>query len=123
MRTLASVLILTGSVFALLAGLGQLRFKDLFVRMHVATKPATLGLSLVLLGALVRADGIAPSTKLALAIGLQLVTAPIAAHLVGRAAHRAGEEARANLEVDDMADGDGVSGGRRPRGSRWPRSG
>lgn len=102
MRTLASVLILLGSVFALLAGLGQLRFKDLFVRMHVATKPATLGLALVLLGALVRADGISPSAKLALAIGLQLITAPIAAHLVGRAAHRAGEEARANLEVDDL---------------------
>ena len=51
MRTFASVLILAGSAFALLAGWGQVRMHDLFVRMHVATKPPTLGLALVLTGA------------------------------------------------------------------------
>ena len=78
MRILASSLILVGSVFALIAGWGQLRFRDVYVRIHVATKPATLGLALVLLGALIRADGIAPSAKLGLAIALQFVTAPVA---------------------------------------------
>jgi multicomponent Na+:H+ antiporter subunit G len=103
MRTVASLLILSGAVFALLAGLGQLRFRDLFVRMHVATKPATLGLALVLAGAAIRADGIAPSTKLVLAIVLQFVTAPVAAHLVGRAAHQAGAADDLDLVVDDLA--------------------
>jgi multicomponent Na+:H+ antiporter subunit G len=103
MRALASSLILLGSVFALLAGLGQLRFRDVFVRMHVATKPATLGLALVLLGAAIRADGIAPSSKLLLAIGLQFLTAPVAAHLVGRAAHQSGDAEDVGLVVDDLA--------------------
>lgn len=111
-RDAASVLILLGAVLALLAGVGQLRFRDVFVRMHVATKPATLGLALVLLGALLRADGVAPSVKLGLAIVIQLVTAPVAAHLVGRAAYRAGEAEGLDLVVDDLAeaDGDGADG-------------
>ncbi len=102
MRTFASVLILAGSAFALLAGWGQVRMHDLFVRMHVATKPPTLGLALVLTGAAIRADGLAPTTKLLLAIVLQFLTAPVAAHLVGRAAHRVGD-GDGGLAVDDLA--------------------
>ena len=37
---IGAFLILAGASLAALAGFGQLRFKDLFVRMHVATKPA-----------------------------------------------------------------------------------
>lgn len=106
MRVLASALILVGSVFALIAGWGQLKFRDVYVRIHVATKPATLGLVLVLLGALIRADGIAPSAKLALAIGLQLVTAPVAAHLAGRAVYRASGIREFDLVLDELADPD-----------------
>ena len=104
MRLLASSLILVGSVFALIAGWGQLRFRDVYVRIHVATKPATLGLALVLLGALIRADGIAPSAKLGLAIALQLVTAPVSAHLVGRAVYRASGSKEFDLVLDELAD-------------------
>lgn len=103
MRILASSLILVGSVFALIAGWGQLRFRDVYVRIHVATKPATLGLALVLLGALIRADGIAPSAKLGLAIALQFVTAPVAAHLVGRAVYRASGTREFDLVLDELA--------------------
>ena len=75
METLGGILILAGAVFAAIAGIGQLRYDDVFVRIHVATKPATIGLMLVLGGALLTADGIAPSVKLGLAIGLQFLTA------------------------------------------------
>jgi multicomponent Na+:H+ antiporter subunit G len=71
--------------------------------MHVATKPATLGLLLVLTGVLLRADGLAPVTKLGLAIVLQFLTAPVAAHLVGRATYHAGGADDLELEVDELA--------------------
>ena len=104
METLGGILILAGAVFAAIAGIGQLRYDDVFVRIHVATKPATIGLMLVLGGALLTADGIAPSVKLGLAIGLQFLTAPVAAHLVGRAAYRAGVARNLDLVVDELAD-------------------
>jgi len=104
MDTVAGVFILAGAAFAAIAGIGQLRYDDVFVRIHVATKPATIGLMLVLTGALLRADGVAPSVKFGLAIALQFLTAPVAAHLVGRAAYRAGAAKDLDLLVDELAD-------------------
>lgn len=104
MDLVGELFMLTGAVLALIAGVGQLRFSDVFVRMHVATKPATLGLSLVLIGALLKVDGVDPAVKLALAIFLQFVTAPVAAHLVGRAAYDAGVAAHVDLVIDELAE-------------------
>lgn len=102
--TFGSVLMVIGAGFAVLGAWGQLRFSDVFVRIHLATKPATLGLALVLTGALLHIDGVAPTAKLALAIALQFATAPIAGHLIGGAAHLAGEADDLDLVVDDLAD-------------------
>lgn len=104
MDAFASVLMIIGALFALVGAWGQLRFHDVFVRIHLATKPATLGLALVLTGALLQTDGVAPMAKLALAIALQFATAPIAGHLIGRAAHVAGEADDLDLVVDDLAE-------------------
>ncbi|MCB1026703.1 MAG: monovalent cation/H(+) antiporter subunit G [Microthrixaceae bacterium] len=88
MDVVASLLILAGALLTLIAGIGQLRSADLFVRMHSATKPATLGWVLVVGGAVLAIPSLSGVTKLVLALGLQFLTAPVAAHLVGRAAYR-----------------------------------
>ena len=99
----ASLLILIGAALALLAGVGLHRFPDVFARMHAATKPATLGLVLLLTAAALRvADG-GEIAKLLLVIALQFITAPVGAHMVGRAAYRAGTELSAATAVDEMA--------------------
>lgn len=54
---LAGVLILGGSVLAMTAAIGVLRFPDTLARMHAATKPQVLGLLLVLAGATIRLRG------------------------------------------------------------------
>jgi multicomponent Na+:H+ antiporter subunit G len=84
----AAILLLIGSLLTVVAALGLIRLPDVFGRMHAATKPAVLGLLCVLAGAgLVLAD---PSSgaRLALAAALQLITAPVAMHTVGRAVQR-----------------------------------
>ena len=50
---IGEVLVLVGAAFTLLAGIGTLRFSDVFARMHALGKASTLGLLLVLLGAAV----------------------------------------------------------------------
>jgi multicomponent Na+:H+ antiporter subunit G len=78
---------LVGSAFVLLAGVGVLRLADVYARMHAATKASTLGIALVgLAAALALDDG---RSKAVLAITFIFITAPSAAHLVGRAAYRA----------------------------------
>lgn len=99
----AAVLILTGVALGIGAGLGLQRFPDVFARMHAATKPATLGLVLVLAGAVLRVEDQGDVAKLLLVIVLQFVTAPIGAHMVGRAAYRAGTELSPATSCDELS--------------------
>jgi multicomponent Na+:H+ antiporter subunit G len=103
---IAGVLILSGCLLAVLAGIGVVRFPDVFARMHAATKPATLGLVLVAWGAILQVDSWSGVTKLALVIGLQFLTAPVGAHLVGRAAYHAGGTLDEATVLDELADAD-----------------
>lgn len=101
MEAVASILLLAGSLLALLASVGLQRFDDVFARMHSATKPATLGLILILAGAGLVIPAPGAVAKLFLVILLQFITAPVAAHLVGRAAFRAGTELSPETIVSD----------------------
>lgn len=104
MELVASVLLVTGSLLAAIAALGLQRFRDVFARMHAATKPATLGLVLMLSGAALTVEGVGPVTKLILVIMLQFVTAPVGAHLVGRATFRSGTELDPDTVFDDRSE-------------------
>jgi multicomponent Na+:H+ antiporter subunit G len=101
---LAALLLATGTLLTVLAGVGVLRLPDVFGRMHAATKSSSLGLALVLLGAAIRVRGGGDTAKLVLVIAFQFLTAPVAAHLVGRAAHRAGEALDHVTDVDELAE-------------------
>ncbi len=102
-EVLAAVLLLSGVALTVVAGVGLVRFPDVFSRMHAATKPATLGLLLVVLGACLVLDDPGDRAKLLLVAAFQFVTAPVAAHMVGRAAYRARVGAVDELVVDDLA--------------------
>jgi multicomponent Na+:H+ antiporter subunit G len=100
---LSAALMVGGATLALIAGIGLQRFPDVFARMHAATKPATLGLALVLTGAALRMPDAGAVAKLLLVIALQFITAPTGSHLVGRATYRAGTELSDATAVDELA--------------------
>ncbi|HVR34002.1 MAG TPA: monovalent cation/H(+) antiporter subunit G [Acidimicrobiia bacterium] len=91
MEILASVFIVLGASLAFVAAVGLQRFDDVLARMHAATKPATLGLMLVVGGTILVLPEPGSILKLVLVLLLQVVTAPVGAHLVGRAAIASGE--------------------------------
>lgn len=95
MEFIAGIAMVVGAFLSLTAAIGLQRFDDVLARMHAATKPATLGLILIVGGAalVVREPG--ALLKLILVILLQMVTGPVGAHLVGRAAVRTGETSSA----------------------------
>ena len=99
----AAVCLLVGALLALIAAIGILRFPDVLTRMHSATKPQVLGLLLVLLGLGLRLRDVRSIGLLALVALFQLVTSPIASHMVGRASFRAGHVG-ADLVVDELTD-------------------
>ncbi|CBV43391.1 monovalent cation/H(+) antiporter subunit G [Halomonas elongata] len=87
---LVAGLALMGAVFMCLAALGIVRLPDLLTRMHATTKAATLGVSLTMLGVAVH---FAEEAVVARAFGIILfimMTAPVAAHIIGRAGYFVG---------------------------------
>ena len=88
MDVAGAVLLLIGALLCLTAAIGLLRLPDVLSRMHAATKPQTLGLMCVLLGLGLTLRQPAVTGLLILVAGLQLLTAPVAAHMVARTAYR-----------------------------------
>jgi multicomponent Na+:H+ antiporter subunit G len=84
---IAAGLALLGALLVLIAGLGILRFPDLYTRMHAATKASSLGMSLLLLAVALRNPEAMVWLKVLCGILFLFLTAPIAAHLLGRAAY------------------------------------
>lgn len=101
---LSGVLLVTGVSLTVTAVVGLYRLPDIYARMHAATKPTTLGIALCLIGAAVRVDDVAIVTKLLLAVAFQLATAPVAGHLLGRAAHDTGAAQAITTVVDELDD-------------------
>ncbi len=83
-------LILIGGFFCLVAGLGVLRLPDVLIRMHASTKAGTLGSGLVMGAVAIYFADTATITRAVVAILFLLITAPVAAHMIGRAAFRVG---------------------------------
>ena len=101
----SGVLVVTGALFAVTAGVGLLRFGDLWLRMHAGTKPQVLGLLLVLSGTGIQLAGSGGAvTALLLVAVFQLATSPVSAHVLSRAGHRSGAVPRTNLVLDELAE-------------------
>jgi multicomponent Na+:H+ antiporter subunit G len=110
-----SVCILLGAFFAFIAGLGILRLPDVLIRMHASTKAGTLASGLIMLPVAL-GIGDAPTVARVVAIVVfLLLTAPVGAHMIGRAAFRSGVPLW-RTEVDDTAYA--KLNARRPEGDR-----
>lgn len=98
----SAVLMIVGALMSLAAAVGLLRFPDLLSRMHAATKPQVLGLFLLLasIGLQLRTWWVWP--VLLVAWIFQLLTAPVSAHMVGRAGYRTKHLHRELLTSDDL---------------------
>lgn len=87
LEIVVALLIVVGSGFALISGLGIVRMPDLFMRMHAATKAGTLGSGFLLIALALDAGELGVTTRALATIVFLLVTAPVAAHVIGRAAY------------------------------------
>lgn len=83
-------LIVSGAMFLLIASVGILRMPDLFTRMSASAKAGTLGIGCMLAAVAVHFDETAVTTRAILIIAYFFLTAPVAAHMIARAAYLAG---------------------------------
>ncbi|BCA95791.1 Na+/H+ antiporter subunit G [Legionella antarctica] len=87
MNILNAIFMLFGSLFILIAAIGIVRMPDLLMRMHAATKAGTLGTGLILIGVIFHFQKWNVTIEALLTILFIFLTAPIASHLLARAAY------------------------------------
>lgn len=98
----AALLLVVGALFGFIAAVGVLRLPDLYTRLHAASKAGAVGVGLILLAvAVISVDG-AVILRSILGIVFLLLSTPISAHLLARAAYRSGELPISTTTVDDL---------------------
>jgi multicomponent Na+:H+ antiporter subunit G len=85
---IASVFLVAGGVLCLVAGVGIVRLPDIYLRMHAATKAGTLGLGLICVATMLLAESWANVLEAMFVFLFMIASAPVGAHLIGRAAYR-----------------------------------
>lgn len=98
----AGVCLLLGALLSLAAGVGLVRFPDVLSRMHASTKPQILGLIFVIAAIALAARSWSTVLALVPVLVLQMLTAPISAHMIGRAGYRTGNFDAEHILTDEL---------------------
>lgn len=81
------LLMFIGTFFMFVASLGVVRMPDLFTRLSTTTKASTLGASSLLIASAVHFSDYGITSRVVAIIAFIVITAPVAAHMLGRAAY------------------------------------
>ena len=98
MDLLGGIFLVVGALFILLAGIGVMRFDDIYARMHAGAKAPALGVLLVGLGAALTIRTTTATAAVVLVVVLQLIAGPVGAHMLSRSVYR---QLRPELEGPD----------------------
>lgn len=104
MDILVGLMLVVGAFFALVASIGLLRLPDVYMRMHAGSKAGTLGSGVMLLALAIYAGDLSIVTRAIAGIVFFLLTAPVAAHLLAKAAYAAGYTPCAATKYDALAE-------------------
>ncbi len=99
---IGAILITIGAGFMLISALGVVRMPDLYLRMSASTKSGTLGVSTALLATAIHFYDLGISSRALATIVFILLTAPVAAHMMGRAAYFNGVPLWEKTHHDDL---------------------
>lgn len=91
-----------GSIVVLIAAIGIARMPDFYLQLSVTIKAATLGIGLLLAAAAVFFADVSISTNVLAIIFFLVLTAPVAGHMIGRAAYLIGTRLWKHSVVDEL---------------------
>lgn len=98
-----AILSTIGALSILFASIGVLRMPDFYLRLSVTVKASTLGVGLLLIcAAIMFPNDISVTTKSLAIIFFLILTAPIAAHMIGKAAYFTGTPLWKGTIVDEL---------------------
>lgn len=99
---LTAALMVVGATLMLLAAVGVIRMPDLYSRMQAATKASALGAGCMLAAVAVDFADLAITTRVVLIVAFIFLTAPVSAHMIGRAAYYVGVPLWEGTTLDEL---------------------
>lgn len=100
-----ALLILVGAFFALVAAIGINRLPDVYTRMHAASKAGTVGSGVLLVAVGIHSGDLAIFSRALAGFFFLILTAPVSAHLLAKAAHQVGYRLHPVSVRDDLGNG------------------
>nr|MBS0036791.1 monovalent cation/H(+) antiporter subunit G [Saprospiraceae bacterium] len=101
---LIAIISTIGALFMLLASVGLMRMPDFYLRVSVTTKAGSMGVGLILIASAIYFWDFGITTRALAIIFFLLITAPVSAHLLGRAAYLS------NVKLWEKSSGDDLEG-------------
>jgi multicomponent Na+:H+ antiporter subunit G len=86
-EVLSWFLIVAGSMFVIIGGIGVLRLPDFYTRIHAAAITDTMGSWLILVGLVLQAGWTLVTAKLLFLLFFMVATSPLASHALAKAAY------------------------------------
>uniref|UniRef100_UPI004055B6D1 monovalent cation/H(+) antiporter subunit G n=1 Tax=Candidatus Electrothrix sp. TaxID=2170559 RepID=UPI004055B6D1 len=106
MEWIAAFFLIAGSLFMLVASIGVVKFSDVYMRMHAITKAASLGTILMLAAVSIIYVQWIVWVEALMVVLFVIVTAPIASHMIAKAAHKGGNPKGPGYIVDELEEND-----------------
>lgn len=97
----SAIVIIVGVLFVAIGAVGLLRLPDFYIRISAITKAATVGVACIMIGVALNYNEISIAIKAFAVVLFLLITSPIAAHIIGRAAYNGGVPLWKKTEVNE----------------------
>lgn len=101
---ISAAVILIGVIFVFISAIGLIRLPDFYIRVSAITKAATMGVASIMIGVAIYYNEVGVAVKAATIVAFLLVTSPIAAHIIGRAAYEDGVPLWKKTTVNEFQD-------------------
>ncbi len=99
---IAAFLLIAGSLFMLVAAIGVVKLSDVYMRMHAITKAASLGAILMLAAVSIIYIQWIVWVEALMVVVFVIITAPIASHMIAKAAHKTGMPKGPGYIMDEL---------------------
>lgn len=104
MEWIVSILLISGSLFMLVAAIGVVKLSDVYMRMHAITKAASLGAILMLTAVFLWHPQWIVGIEAFMVVIFVIFTAPIGTHMIARVAHRMNVPRGDDYIMDELQD-------------------
>ena len=99
---IAAFFLIAGSLFMLVAAIGVVKLSDVYMRMHAITKAASLGAILMLASVSIIYVQWIVWVEALMVVVFVIITAPIASHMIAKAAHKTGMPKGPGYIMDEL---------------------